>query len=153
MKQFFQRPPVALLCGGLLATASAFAQQSGTSQTSQSQYSGVSTPPDTPIMATPSAAAANESRSTAAAASARSIRLGLGPVNANGSLVSTRSGGAQPGGRRRARLRRPLEARTPCQLGSGGKHRARAGQAAEEEVSGDVAGLPHWRVEHWLPVA
>lgn len=51
MKQFFQLATVALISGGLLTSANAVAQQSGSTQQKQNQYTGVSNPPDTPIIA------------------------------------------------------------------------------------------------------
>jgi hypothetical protein len=51
MKQFFQLASVALISGGLLTGACAFAQQTSSTQNNQSRYSGVSNPPDTPIVA------------------------------------------------------------------------------------------------------
>lgn len=51
MKQFFQLASVALISGGLLTGACAFAQQNNSSKSNQNQYSGVSNPPDTPIVA------------------------------------------------------------------------------------------------------
>jgi hypothetical protein len=51
MKQFLQLATVALISGSLLNGTGAFAQQSGSAQNHQNQYSGVSNPPDTPIVA------------------------------------------------------------------------------------------------------
>ncbi|MGC8549627.1 MAG: hypothetical protein ACP5M4_07995 [Acidobacteriaceae bacterium] len=51
MKHFFQLASVALISGSLLTGATALAQQSGSTQQTQNQYSGVSNPPDTPIVA------------------------------------------------------------------------------------------------------
>jgi hypothetical protein len=51
MKQFFQLATVAFISGGLLTAATAVAQQSGSTQQNQNQYTGVSHPPDQPILA------------------------------------------------------------------------------------------------------
>lgn len=51
MKQFLQLATVALISGGLLTGANAVAQQSGSTQPNTNQYTGVSNPPDTPIIA------------------------------------------------------------------------------------------------------
>ncbi len=51
MKQFFQLATVALISGSLLTGTTALAQQSGATQQNQNQYTGVSNPPDTPILA------------------------------------------------------------------------------------------------------
>jgi hypothetical protein len=51
MKQFLRITTVALATSSLIAGAHAYAQQTGSSQSNQSQYSGVSNPPDQPIVA------------------------------------------------------------------------------------------------------
>lgn len=56
MKQYFRLATVALISGGLLTGTCAFAQQSNSTQnnsaqSNQNQYTGVSNPPDTPILA------------------------------------------------------------------------------------------------------
>ena len=51
MKQFLQLATIALISGSLLTSASAFAQQTSSPQQNQNQYSGVSNPPETPIIA------------------------------------------------------------------------------------------------------
>lgn len=51
MKQFIRFTTVALITGGLVTGACASAQQNNSGQSNQSQYSGVSNPPNTPILA------------------------------------------------------------------------------------------------------
>ena len=51
MKQFFQLASVALIGGALLNGSCANAQQNNSKKNNQNQYSGVSNPPDTPIVA------------------------------------------------------------------------------------------------------